>query len=86
MQAPLGAFTDADVSSRRNWVVCWRWAVWVLIAELILILAFAGFAMSRLPVSQVTSQPMQTERAQPQWSGSGHGACRLVAPLKTQDL
>ena len=76
-------FKLTDEDSRRNWTVCWKWALGILAAELIIVLIFAN---QRPTVSQVTPEATQTERLQPQRSRVGRGACRFVPPSAMRDI
>ncbi len=86
MPFELETHSAEDVSNRQNWLLCWRWALWVLAAEVILLLIITGFAISRPTVAQLTPDTVQADRLQPQRSKSGQGACRYAPHLKTRDI
>lgn len=84
MQFKLKTFAEADEISRRNWTVCWKWALCILAAELIFLLLV--FGSTRANVAQVTPEATQTERVQPQRSKAGSGACRFIPSLAARDI
>lgn len=84
MQTQIGKFTHSGLSSRRNWIVCWRWSLAVLAVEFALVIALIGFAVSSRSVSPVKSS-FQVEQVQ-QSPAHSRKACPLRNLQKTQSL
>ncbi len=86
MQAPIGKIAHLDLASRRNWTVCWRWSISILVAEFVLVVALVGFALESRPDSRIKSESVQVQQAQQQKPSANRKACPLVELRKTQEL
>ncbi|EKS41583.1 hypothetical protein HMPREF9695_00675 [Afipia broomeae ATCC 49717] len=84
MQTQIGKFTHSGLSSRRNWIVCWRWSLAVLAVEFAIVIALIGFAANSRSVAPVKSSS-QVEQAK-QNSTHSRKACPLGNLQKTQSL